>query len=411
VKHRVVVTGIGLVTPVGLDVESTWKGLLEGRSGVDYITRFDTTDFDTKIAGEVKGFEPEQYVDRKEARRLDRYTQFAVAAAAQAMDQSGLKITPENSERVGALVGTGIGGIETLSNQFKVLFEKGPQRISPFLSTMMLANMAAGQVAIFQGMRGPNFSTVSACASGAHAIGEGVRVIQRGDADAMVCGAGEAPIVPIGVSTFNSMRALSTRNDPPAGASRPFDSLRDGFIIAEGAGMLVLERYEHATARGARILAEIVGYGATADAHHVTAPPEGGEGAERAMRLALIESGLRPDDVDYINAHGTSTPLNDRAETQAIKTVLGEAAYKTPISSTKSMTGHLLGAAGAIEAAFSILAIQRGIVPPTINQENPDPLCDLDYVPNVARKVDVRVVVSNSFGFGGQNVSLMFRAC
>lgn len=408
--RRVVVTGLGLVTPLGNDVPSTWAALIAGRSGVDYITRFDTTGFETKIAAEVKGFDPGQYLDRKDLRRMDSFTHFAIAAAVQALTDAGLTITPENCDQIGVVVGSGIGGIETLSAQFKVLHERGPSRLSPFLSTMMLANMAAGQIAILTGLRGPNFCTVSACASGAHAIGEAFHIIRRGEAVAMLAGGSEAPIVPIGIGTFNSMRALSTRNDPPQKASRPFDALRDGFVVGEGAGMLVLEDADHARARGARIYAELAGYAATADAFHVTAPPEGGAGAALAMRRALAVAGLQPAEIDYINAHGTSTPLNDRAETEAIKAVFGEHAYRLAVSSTKSMTGHLLGAAGAVEAVFTVLTLVHGIIPPTINLEQPDPACDLDYVPNVARRATVRAALSNSFGFGGQNACLVFRA-
>ncbi len=407
--RRVVVTGLGLVTPLGNDVPSTWAALIAGRSGVDYITRFDTTGFETKIAAEVKGFDPGQYLDRKDLRRMDSFTHFAIAAAVQALTDAGLTITPENCDQIGVVVGSGIGGIETLSAQFKVLHERGPSRLSPFLSTMMLANMAAGQIAILTGLRGPNFCTVSACASGAHAIGEAFHIIRRGEAVAMLAGGSEAPIVPIGIGTFNSMRALSTRNDPPQKASRPFDALRDGFVVGEGAGMLVLEDADHARARGARIYAELAGYAATADAFHVTAPPEGGAGAALAMRRALAVAGLQPSEIDYINAHGTSTPLNDRAETEAIKAVFGEHAYRLAVSSTKSMTGHLLGAAGAVEAVFTVLTLVHGIIPPTINLEQPDPACDLDYVPNVARRATVRAALSNSFGFGGQNACLVFR--
>ncbi|MBI2941279.1 MAG: beta-ketoacyl-ACP synthase II [Chloroflexi bacterium] len=400
---------MGAVTPVGLDVSSTWEALLAGRSGAGYITRFDPTGFETRIACEVKDFDPTAYIDRKEARRMDRYSHLAIAATAQALAQSGLAITPANADQVGAIVGSGIGGIETLSQQFKVLFERGPSRLSPFLCTMMIANIAAGQIAILWGMRGPNFGTVSACASGAHAIGEAFEAIRRGQARAMIAGGTEAPIVPIGVGTFNSMRALSVRNDDPTSASRPFDAERDGFVLGEGAGILVLEDLDHARARGAPILAEVVGYGATADACHVTAPAEGGAGAALAMRLALDEAGLQPPEVDYINAHGTSTPLNDRAETAAIKAVFGDHAPRLAVSSTKSMTGHLVGAAGAVEALFCVLAIQHNVVPPTINLTHPDPYCDLDYVPHQARRMPVDVTLSNSLGFGGHNATLVLR--
>ena len=408
-SKRVVIVGMGAVTPVGLDVNSTWEALLAGQSGVDYITRFDPSDCETKIAAEVKGFDPTRYMDRKEARRMDRYTHLAVACVVQALGQARLKIDDDNADSVGVIIGSGIGGIETLSAQFKVLFERGPDRLSPFLCTMMLGNMAAGHIAIMYGMRGPNYATVSACASGAHAIGEAFEIIRRGDAAIMLAGGAEAPVVPIGVGTFNSMRALSTRNDEPAKASRPFDAKRDGFVVGEGAAVLVLEELEHARQRGAPILAELVGYGATCDAYHVTAPAPGGVGAAEAMRRALRQARLRPEQVDYINAHGTSTSLNDKAETDAIKDVFGEYAYRLPVSSTKSMTGHMLGAGGAVEAVVCVMSILTGFVPPTINQEYPDPECDLDYVPNVCRKAPVRVALSNSLGFGGHNATLIFQ--
>ncbi|TAK20321.1 MAG: beta-ketoacyl-[acyl-carrier-protein] synthase II [Chloroflexota bacterium] len=407
--RRVVITGVGMVTPLGNDVSSTWAGLIAGRSGIGPITRYDPARTDTKFAGEVKGFDPEQYVDRREARRMDRFAHFAIAAAKQARDQSGLEISSANADRIGAIVGTGIGGLETLAQQFGVLHERGPSRLSPFLSTMMLANMAAGQIGIQLGCQGPNFAAVSACASGAHAIGESFEMIRRGAADAMFAGGGEAPIVEIGVGNFNSMRALSTRNDDPTRASRPFDAERDGFVIAEGGGMLLLEEREHARARGATILAEIVGFGASADAHHVSSPPDSGDGAARAMRIALAQSGLALGEIGYLNAHATSTEVGDLAETNAIKSVFGDRAARLPISSTKSMTGHLLGATGAIEAIFCILAMREGVVPPTINQQTPDPACDLDYVPNVARRVRVDAALNNSFGFGGQNASVVLR--
>jgi 3-oxoacyl-[acyl-carrier-protein] synthase II len=401
---------MGAVTPIGLDVGSTWEALLAGRSGAGPITRFDPEGYETRIACEVKDFDPGKYLDRKEARRMDRYTHLAIAATGEALDDAGLKITPRNADDVGIIIGSGIGGIETLSQQFKVLHEKGPSRISPFLCTMMTSNMAAGHASIVFGMRGPNFCTVSACASGGHAVGEAFETVRHGRSTVMLAGGAEAPVVPIGIATFNSMKALSTRNDEPGRASRPFDAQRDGFVIGEGAGILVLEDAEHARARGARIYGEIVGYGATADASHVTAPPEGGIGAVKAMAQALAEAELSPDDVDYVNAHGTSTPLNDKAETQAVKQVFGRRAFQLPVSSTKSMTGHLLGAAGAVESIICLLAIGRGTIPPTINQEYPDPDCNLDFVPNVARCSIVRVALSNSLGFGGHNASLVFRA-
>jgi 3-oxoacyl-[acyl-carrier-protein] synthase II len=407
--RRVVVTGMGMVTPLGNDVETTWRGLLEGRSGVGPITRFDASQHDTRFAGEVKGFEVEKYVDRKDARRMDRFTHYAIAAGKQALAQSGLNISEENAERVGAIVGTGIGGIETLSSQFKVMHEKGPGRLSPFLSTMMLANMAAGQIGIHLGCRGPNFAAISACASAAHAIGEAFEIIRRGGADAMLAGGGEAPIVEIGIGNFNAMRALSTRNDDPCRASRPFDAERDGFVIAEGGGMLVIEALEHARARGATPLAELIGYGSSADAHHVSSPPETGAGAANSMRKALKQAGVKPSEIGYLNAHATSTGVGDVAETAAIKAVFGEHAGTMPVSSTKSMTGHLLGAAGAVETIFCVLAMRDSCVPPTINQEHPDPACDLNYVPNKARAAKVSVALNNSFGFGGQNASLVVR--
>jgi 3-oxoacyl-[acyl-carrier-protein] synthase II len=399
-----------MVTPLGLNVAQTWEGLLSGRSGAGEITRFDPCGFETRIACEVKGFDPGQYLDRKDARRMDRFTHLAIAATGEALADAKLPITPDNAEDVGVIVGTGIGGIETLSQQFKVLHDKGPERLSPFLCTMMTANMGAGHISILFGMRGPNFCTVSACASGAHAVGEAFETVRRGAAKVMVAGGAEAPVVPIAIGTFNSMRALSTRNDAPEKASRPFDVERDGFVIGEGAGILVLEDLDHALARGARIHAELVGYGATADASHVTAPAEGGAGALGAMIQALGQAGLRPEDVDYVNAHGTSTPLNDRAETQALKTLFGERAGCVPVSSTKSMTGHLLGAAGAVEAIICALAIRDGIVPPTINLDHPDPDCDLDYVPHRSRRAMVRTALSNSLGFGGHNACLIVRA-
>ena len=410
VVRRVVVTGVGAVSPLGLDVASTWAGLTAGRSGAGPITRFDPTLFVTKIACEVKNFDPANYLDRKEARRMDRYTHFAVAATREALRDADITITDANADDIGVIIGTGVGGIESLSQQFAVLHERGPSRISPFLTTMMATNMAAGHVSIVCGMRGPNFATVSACASGGHAVGEAFEFVRRGRVPIMAAGGSEAPIVPIGVASFNSMHALSTRNDEPERASRPFDLGRDGFVIGEAAGMLILEDLEYAQARGARIYAEIVGYGATGDASHVTAPPDGGVGAVRAMRMALRDAELQPSAIDYINAHGTSTQLNDRAETQAIKAVFGEDAHKVQISSTKSMTGHLLGAGGAIEAMVCVLAIRDGIIPPTINLEVPDPECDLDYVPKVARKSVVRAALSNSLGFGGHNATLIVRS-
>ncbi len=407
---RVVVTGIGVVSPVGLDVPSTWKALVAGQSGVEFITAFDPEPFETRFAAEVKGFDPLVYIDRKEARRADRFIQFALAASLQAQAQAKLTIDASNAEEIGVIIGSGIGGLGTLSEQFKVLQERGPSRISPFLVPMMIGDSAPGQVSIRLGAKGPNFCTTSSCSSGADAIGEAFELIRRGDATIMFAGGAEAPITPIGIAGFNACGALSRRNDAPARASRPFDAQRDGFVIGEGSAVLVLERLEHALGRGAEILGEIISYGASSDAYHITQPPEGGEGGARAMKRALQKAGLHPQDVDYINAHGTSTPLNDKGETQAMKAVFGTEAYNIAISSTKSMTGHLLGAAGALEAAICVLAIKEGVIPPTINMEFPDPECDLDYTPNLAHRGTVRVAMSNSFGFGGHNSSLIFRA-
>lgn len=397
------------MSPVGLNVRSTWQSLLAGRSGVDYITAFDTEAFDTKIAAEVTDFDPLDCMDRKEARRNDRFVQFATGAALEALSQAELTIDSSNAEDVGVIVGSGIGGISTLSNQFRVLSERGPSRVSPFLVPMMIADMASGHLSIRLGAKGPNFCTVSACSSGADAIGEAAEIVKRGEARAVVAGGAEACIVPISVAGFASAGALSKRNDDPTKASRPFDADRDGFIIGEGAAILVLEELDFARDRGATILAELVGYGATADAHHITQPAEGGEGGARAMTIALKKACLRPNEVDYINAHGTSTLLNDRFETMAIKSVFGADAYKIPISSTKSMTGHLIGAAGALEATISVLAITESACPPTINLENPDPDCDLDYTPHTPRRGRINVTLSNSFGFGGHNSCLVFR--
>lgn len=405
---RVVVTGMGMVSPVGNDVKTSWESLLAGQSGIDRLTLFDTTGFDTTFGAEVKSFRPDDFnIDRKDARRMDRYALFALAATGMALQDSAFTINDENRNRVGVIIGSGIGGIGVLTEQFRVLHDKGPSRISPFFVPMMIANMASGQVAIQFGARGTNFCVVSACSTGGHAIGEGTEIIKRGEADVMIVGGSEAPLVPISVAGFNSMKALSTRNDDPQRASRPFDALRDGFVMGEGAGVLILEDLEHAQARNARIYAEITGYGSTDDAHHIVQPEETGEGAARAMQLAMQRAGITAADLDYINAHGTSTQLNEKAETAAIKRALGKQAYEVSISSTKSMTGHLLGAAGAIEAIISIKAIVEGMIPPTINYENPDPDCDLDVTPNVAKKKTVRHAMSNSFGFGGHNVSLV----
>ncbi len=408
--ERVVVTGLGAVTPLGNDVESSWAALVAGRSGIDTIKAFDASAFPTRIAAEVKGFDPAAAVGAKEARRMDRFVQLAIAAAKEAVRDSGLKIDESNANSVGVLMGSGIGGLATLIEQAKVLESRGPDRVSPFLVPMMIVDMVAGQVAIHTGAKGPNFSVVSACATSAHSIGEAFEVIRRGDASAVLAGGSEAPIVPIGVAGFTAPRTLSTRNDEPQRASRPFDAERDGFVIGEGAAVLILESLTHAQERGARIYAEMKGYGATGDAYHITAPAEGGEGAVRAMTIALKKAGLAPEEIDYINAHGTSTQLNDRLETMAIRNLFGPRAYDVAVSSTKSMTGHLLGAAGAVEAMVCVKAITHSVIPPTINYEHPDPECDLDYVPNVARETEVRAAMSNSLGFGGHNATLLFTA-
>jgi 3-oxoacyl-[acyl-carrier-protein] synthase II len=390
-----------------MSMESTWEGLIEGKSGIDHITLCDATPLATKFAGEVKGFDPASIIGRKESRRMDRFAQLAVVAAMQAVDRSGIKVN--NSTDIAVVVGSGIGGLTTLYQECKVLVEKGPDRVSPFLAPMMISDMAAAQVSITLGIKGLNLCTTSACSSSADALGVACELIRRGDAQAALAGGAEAIVNPLGITAFNALKAISERNDAPQQASRPFDAKRDGFVISEGACILVLESLEHAMARGATILAEIVSYGATADAFHMTQPDENGEGAARAMQLALTKGGLGPHDIDYINAHGTSTTLNDKCETMAIKAVFGEHAYKVPVSSTKSMLGHLIGGAGAIEAAICIDTILNGIIPPTINLENPDPDCDLDYVPNVARKASVNTALSNSFGFGGHNSVLIFR--
>ncbi len=408
-KSRVVVTGVGAVSPLGLDVPGLWQGVKEARSGVGPITRFETDAVETKFAAEVKNFDPSVVLDRKEARRTDRVIQLALAAADEAVRNSELRITDANGERVGVIIGSGIGGIETLGEGFNTLYTRGPGRVSPFLVPMMIADMSAGMVSIRLGAKGPNYAPVSACATSGHAIGEAAAIIWRGDADVVVAGGTEAPIVPIAIAGFNSARALSTRNDDPEHASRPFDATRDGFVMGEGAAMLILERLDHAQSRGAPILAELVGYAATADAYHITMPDELGTGAAKAMELALKNAGMRPEDLDYINAHGTSTPANDRLETLAIKSVFGERARQIPVSSSKSQVGHLLGAAGAVEAIISILALREGLLPATINYGEPDPECDLDVVPNTPRPAQIQTALSNSFGFGGHNVSLIFR--
>ena len=408
-RRRVVVTGMGLMIPTGIGVQTAWKNVCEGRSGIGPLTRFDANGFETRIAGEVKGFNPELYIEKKEIKKMDLFIQYALAATQEAIEDSQLKITPENCEQIGVIVGTGLGGLPTLEKYHKVLLEKGPGRITPFFIPMLIANMASGQIAIQFGVKGPNTCVVTACATGAHCIGDAFRVILYGDAEAMIAGGTEANITPLTVGGFNAMKALSTRNEEPEKACRPFEKNRDGFVVAEGAGILILEELEFALKRNAKIYGELVGYGYTGDAYHITAPPPDGDGAARCMRMAIKDAGLRPEEIDYINAHGTSTPLNDLTETLAIKTVFGEYAKKVPISATKSMTGHLLGAAGSTEAIFTILAIRDGIIPPTINYEEPDPECDLDYVPNVARKKSLNVAMSNAFGFGGMNATLVLK--
>ena len=406
---RVVVTGIGVVSPSGITADATWESLVAGKSGVGRISAFDAAGFETQIAAEVPNFNPEDYMDRKEARRADRFSQFALAAAREALAQADLLSEEPLGDRVSSLIASGVGGIITLSEQYDVLREKGPKRISPFLVPMMLIDMAGGNVSITFGARGPSFATVSACASGADAIGNGLDLIRKGVIDVAICGGSEAPICPIAVAGFNSAGALSRKNDVPEAASRPFDAQRDGFIIGEGASVLIIERLEHALERGAAPIAELVGYGVTSDASHITQPAPFGEGGARAMRQALGFANLKPEDVDYINAHGTSTAINDKAETDAIKGVFGDGAYRMAVSSTKSMTGHLLGAAGALEAAICVMAIERGCIPPTINLTNPDPECDLDYTPHNARMTKVDVAMTNSLGFGGHNTSLIFQ--
>jgi len=409
-KRRVVVTGLGLITPLGTGVEKTWNALCAGKSGIRRITKFDPSGHACQIAGEVADFDPADYIEKKEIKKMDTFIHYAVAASQMAVDDAGFKVTPENADRVGVYIGSGIGGLPAIEAFHKVLLEKGPDRVSPFFIPMVIINLASGQVSMRLGARGPNSCAVTACATGNHCIGDAFRLIERGDADVMIAGGAEAAITPLCVAGFASARALSTRNDQPERASRPFDKERDGFVLGEGAGVLVLEELELARRRGARIYAEIVGYGMTADAYHITAPPEDGHGAVRCMRRALEDAALAPVAIEYVNAHATST-MADRIETSAVKQVFGDHARRLAVSSTKSMTGHLLGAAGGVEAVFSVLAIHRGILPPTINQEVPDPECDLDYVPNVARRAEVHTVLSNSFGFGGVNACLIFSHC
>jgi len=408
-SRRVVITGLGLITPLAMGVEATWDKLLAGKSGIGTITRFDTTGFETTIAGEVKGFKAEEYMSAKQAKRMDLFSQFAVAAASMAMQDAGLKISEELAPRVGTIVGAGLGGLATIEKYHSVLLEKGPRKVSPFFIPMLIANMAPGLVAMHFGAQGPNVATVTACASGAHAIGDAFKTIQRGAAQVMITGGVEAVITPLALAGFINMKALSNRNDEPEKASRPFERDRNGFVMSEGGGIMILEELEFARRRGARIYAEMVGYGLSGDAYHMTAPSPEGTGAVLCMRQALADAGLAPADIDYINAHGTSTQLNDLAETRAIKKVFGDQAYRIPISATKSMTGHLLGGAGAVEAIFSVLSLQRGVLPPTINYDVPDPECDLDYVPRQAREVAVSRAMSNAFGFGGTNAVLIFQ--
>jgi 3-oxoacyl-[acyl-carrier-protein] synthase II len=403
------VTGVGLLTPLGIGTDASWEAIRAGKSGIGPITQFDAAAFSCRIAGEVKGFDPSNYIEKKEIKKMGRFIHFAVAAADFALEGSGLKITPEIAEQVGVYIGSGIGGFEVIEREHKTLLEHGPRRISPFFITATIINLASGYVSIRSGARGPNSATATACTTSAHSIGDSYRMIQRGDADAMICGGAEAAVTPMGIGGFAAMRALSTRNDEPERASRPWDKDRDGFVVGEGAGILILEELEMARARGARILAEVVGYGMSADAYHVTAPPDDGDGAFRVMRNAMRDAGIAPHQVDYINAHGTSTEVGDRAETAAIKRAFGEHAYKVAVSSTKSMTGHLLGGAGGIEAGITVMAIRDQVAPPTVNLENPDAGCDLDYVPLAARPMKIECALSNSFGFGGTNGCLIFK--
>ena len=409
-KKRIVVTGIGVVSPVGVGKTNYWNSLVSGVSGIGRITHFDPTGFDVQIAAEVKGFDVTNWIERKESRRMDRFVHFGVAAALDAIEDAGLKITSANAERVGVLVGSGIGGLQTLEDQVKVLIQNGPSKISPFLIPMMIADMASGHISIITGAKGPNSTVVTACATGAHALGDSLEIIRRGAADVMICGGTEAAVTQIGVAGFGNMKAMTSKyNDNPTKASRPFEAGRDGFVIGEGAGVVVLESLEHAEARGAHIYCELGGYGMSGDAYHMTQPAAGGEGVARAMVAALKDADVQPEMVGYINAHGTSTPLNDKNETAALKSVFGDHAYKLAVSSTKSMTGHLLGGAGGIEAVAAALAIHTGVLPPTINYDNPDPDCDLDYIPNVARNLQVDVAVSNDSGFGGHNAVIVMK--
>lgn len=409
-RRRVVVTGMGAITPIGLTVDEYWNNALGGKNGVGPITCFDTGQYDTKIAAEVKGFDPLKYLDRKEVNRMDPFTQYAMAAATMAIQHSGLNLEKEDHDRIGVVFGSGIGGMWTWHKQMQTMYETGgPNRISPFFVPMMIADIAAGHISIRYKLRGPNYATTSACATSSHSIADAFMLLQRGDADVMISGGSEASISPMGIGGFNAMKALSTRNDQPEKACRPFDAKRDGFVMGEGGGVLILEELQHALSRGAVIYAELAGIGLTGDGHHITAPAPGGEGAVRSMRLCLKDGGMTPGEIDYINAHGTSTPFNDKSETQAIKTVFGDHAYTLNVSSTKSMTGHLLGAAGAVEAIVTVLAIKNDEMPPTINLEFPDPECDLNYIPNKSLRKTVNAAISNTFGFGGHNASLLFR--
>ncbi len=408
-KRRVVVTGLGIVSPLGIGVEANWQGISSGRNGIGTITQFDASGFPSTIAGEVRDFDPTQFLSEKETRRMDRFMQLGMAAGIEAVRDAGLEINEENADRIGTHIGAGIGGLQTIENGTRTILEKGHRRISPFFIPMTIINMISGNLSILYGMRGPNLAMVTACATATHAIGDAARIIEYGDADVMVAGGAESAVTPTGMAGFGNARALSTRNDDPATASRPWDRDRDGFVLGEGAGIVVLEELEFARRRGARIYAELCGFGMSGDAYHITSPLESGDGAARCMRNALRNAGVNPEEIQYINAHGTSTPLGDRAETNAVKQAFGDYAHRLAISSTKSMTGHLLGAAGGVEAAYTALAIHHGVVPPTINLFEPDPVCDLDYVPNTARDMRIDVALSNSFGFGGTNGTLVMR--
>ena len=408
-KRRVVITGVGMITPIGIDTKTTWDGIVNGRSGIGPITQFDDKDIPTQIAGEVKGFDPAAFIEAKEIKKMDRFIHLGLAASQMAMEDSKLVVTPGNAEQIGVMVGAGIGGLPAIERTYRAYMEKGFRRITPFFIPMSIINELSGHISMRFGAKGPNSCVVTACATGTNSIGDAFKVIQRGDADAMIAGGAESCVCPLGVGGFNAMKALSTRNSEPERASRPFDAGRDGFVMGEGSGLLILEELEFAKKRGARIYAEVIGYGMSGDAYHITSPAPNGEGAARCMKMAIKDAGIDPAEVGYVNAHGTSTKYGDELETTAIKTVFGGHAYKVPVSSTKSMTGHLLGAAGGVEAVISILAMEHGILPPTINLENPDPECDLDYVPNTARKKQVGIAMSNSFGFGGTNACLIFR--